>query len=83
MVYKYTARCPQSGKSLRALPTTLLEKSFRGTRLIAGHNGNNGKDWVIRDLTPKPVMIGYGVVSTTTKASVLNDGLINQRVLEV
>lgn len=53
------ARYPQSGKPLRALHTTLLEKSSRGTRLIAGNNSNKCKDWEIRDTEPKPVMIGH------------------------
>jgi hypothetical protein len=43
----------------------------------------NVKDWAIRRRVPKAVMIGNGTVSETAKASVLNEGLISQRVLKV
>lgn len=43
----------------------------------------NVKDWAIRRRVPKAAMIGYGTVSETAKASVLNEGLISQRVLKV
>ena len=43
----------------------------------------NAKDWAIRRRGPKSDMIGYGSVSETAKASVINDGLINQRLLKV
>jgi len=47
-----------------------------------GHS-NIVKDWIIRRLEPNSVMIGHGSVSETAKASVLNDGLINLKVLKV
>ena len=34
-------------------------------------------------LLPKPVLIGYGRVSTTERVLVTNDGLINQRLLKI
>ena len=43
----------------------------------------NVKDWAIRRRVPKAAMIGNGTVSETAKASVLNEGLISQRVLKV
>ena len=43
----------------------------------------NVMDWAIRRRVSKADMIGYETVSETAKASVLNDGLINQRVLKV
>jgi hypothetical protein len=43
----------------------------------------NVKDWAIRRRVPKVVMIDYGTVSETAKASVINDGLINLRLLKV
>lgn len=43
----------------------------------------NVKDWAIRRREPKSDMIGYGSVSETAKASVINDGLINLRLLKV
>jgi len=77
------ARCPQSGKLLRVLTTTLYWKLYKGTRLITEPNSNNVKNWIIRDTKPKSVMIGYGLVSTTTTASVFYEGLINLRMLKV
>jgi hypothetical protein len=47
-----------------------------------GHS-KNAKDWAIRRRGPKSVMIGYGSVSETAKASVTNEGLISQRLLKV
>jgi len=55
-------------------------KGIQGNDL--GHS-NNVKDWAIRRLEPKSAMIGYGSVSETAKASVINDGLINPRLLKV
>ena len=43
----------------------------------------NVKDWAIRRRVPKAAMIGNGTVSETAKASVFNEGLINQRMLKV
>jgi hypothetical protein len=43
----------------------------------------NVKDWAIRRRVPKAAMIGNGTVSETAKASVINDGLINPRLLKV
>lgn len=77
------ARCPQSGKPLRVLTTTLIWKLIRGTRLIAEPKGNNVKNWAIRELVSKSVMIGYDTLSTTTTASVIYDGLISLRLLKV
>jgi hypothetical protein len=53
---------------------------------IQGNNlehSKNVKDWAIRRRVPKAVMIGNGTVSETAKASVINDGLINQRLPKV
>ena len=47
-----------------------------------GHS-KNVKDWAIRRRVPKAAMIGNGTVSETAKASVINDGLINPRLLKV
>jgi hypothetical protein len=47
-----------------------------------GHS-KNVKDWAIRRRVPKAAMIGNGTVSETAKASVINDGLINLRLLKV
>ena len=44
---------------------------------------NNVKDWAIRRRVSKAAMIGYGTVSETAKASVINEGLINLRLLKV
>ncbi len=46
-------------------------------------HSKNVKDWAIRRRVPKAAMIGNGTVSETAKASVLNEGLISQRVLKV
>lgn len=43
----------------------------------------NAKDWAIRRRVPNAVMIGYGTVSETAKASVFYEGLINLRMLKV
>jgi hypothetical protein len=50
----------------------------------------NVKDWAIRRRVPKAAKnnlisceIGNGTVSETAKASVINDGLINLRLLKV
>ena len=43
----------------------------------------NVKDWAIRRRVPNAAMIGNGTVSETAKASVINDGLINPRLLKV
>lgn len=46
----------------KALNTTLFWKHNKGTQLIAGSNGKKFKDiWAIRRLSPKSVMIGYGI----------------------
>ena len=55
-------------------------KGIQGNDL--GHS-KNVKDWAIRRRVPKAAMIGNGTVSETAKASVLNEGLISQRVLKV
>lgn len=47
-----------------------------------GHS-NIVKDWIIRRREPTSAMIGNGSVSETAKASVLDEGLINLRVLKV
>ena len=47
-----------------------------------GHS-KNAKDWAIRRREPKPAMIGYGSVSETAKISVIDEGLINLRLLKV
>ncbi|GAF90172.1 unnamed protein product, partial [marine sediment metagenome] len=49
----------------------------------AVHKGNNAKDWVIRRRLPKPVMAGYGSVSTIAKWWVDDDGLANRSLLKV
>lgn len=46
-------------------------------------HSKNAKDWAIRRRESKPVMIGHDSVSETAKVSVLNEGLINLRVLKV
>ena len=43
----------------------------------------NAKDWAIRRREPNPVMIGNGSVSETAKTSVIDEGLINPRLLKV
>jgi hypothetical protein len=43
----------------------------------------NVKDWAIRRRESKSVMIGHDSVSETAKASVINEGLINLRLLKV
>ena len=43
----------------------------------------NAKDWAIRRRVSKAAMIGYETVSETAKASVINEGLINLRLLKV
>ena len=43
----------------------------------------NAKDWAIRRRVPNAAMIGNGTVSETAKASVINEGLINLRLLKV
>ena len=55
-------------------------KNIQGNDL--GHS-KNVKDWAIRRRVPKAAMIGNGTVSETAKASVINDGLINPRLLKV
>ena len=55
------------GKALRAFTTTSVSKVSGGTRLIAGSNGNNVKDWVIRSQTSKPVKQGHEEGPTTTR----------------
>ena len=47
-----------------------------------GHS-KNVKDWAIRRRVSKAVMIGYETVSETAKALVIDDGLINLRLLKV
>jgi hypothetical protein len=47
-----------------------------------GHS-KNAKDWAIRRRVSKAAMIGYGTVSETAKASVINEGLINLRLPKV
>lgn len=55
-------------------------ESIQGNDL---EHSKNVKDWTIRRRVSKADMIGYETVSETAKASVLNEGLISQRVLKV
>jgi hypothetical protein len=66
--------------SLHYYPTMETLMGIQGNDL--GHS-NNVKDWAIRRRVPKPVLIGYGTVSETAKASVTYEGLISQRLLKV
>jgi hypothetical protein len=72
---------------LRETPYSL--HYYLGVETHQGIQGNdlghskNVKDWAIRRRVPKAAMIGNGTVSETAKASVINDGLINQRLLKV
>jgi hypothetical protein len=72
---------------LRETPYSLHYYLFVET--LKGIQGNdlgqskNVKDWAIRRRVPKAAMIGNGTVSETAKASVINDGLINLRLLKV
>lgn len=72
---------------LRETPYSLHYYSFVETqKRIQGNDlgqSKNVKDWAIRRRVPKAVMIGNGTVSETAKASVINDGLINPRLLKV
>jgi hypothetical protein len=72
---------------LRETPYSL--HYYLGMETYQGIQGNdlehskNVKDWAIRRRVPKAAMIGNGTVSETAKASVINDGLINPRLLKV
>jgi hypothetical protein len=66
--------------SLHYYPIVETQQGIQGNDL--GHS-NNVKDWAIRRRVPKSVMIGYGTVSETAKASVLDEGLISLRELKV
>jgi hypothetical protein len=72
---------------LRETPYSLHYDSFIETcKKIQGNDlghRKNVKDWAIRRRVSKADMIGYETVSETAKASVLNEGLISQRVLKV
>jgi hypothetical protein len=72
---------------LRETPYSLhYYSSVETQKRIQGNDlgqSKNVKDWAIRRRVPKAAMIGYGTVSETAKASVLNEGLISQRVLKV
>jgi hypothetical protein len=61
---------------------SFLETSKRIQDNDLGHS-KNAKDWAIRRRVPNAAMIGNGTVSETAKASVINEGLINQRLLKV
>jgi hypothetical protein len=60
----------------------LLETSVEIQGNDLGYS-KNAKDWAIRRRVSKATMIGYETVSETAKASVLDEGLINPRVLKV
>jgi len=49
----------------KVLTTTLYEKSYKGTRLIAEPNGKNVKKWTIRSQASNSAMIGQEEGSTT------------------
>ena len=66
--------------SLHYYSSVETQKRIQGNDL--GHS-KNVKDWAIRRRVPKAAMIGNGAVSETAKASVINDGLINPRLLKV
>ena len=66
--------------SLCYYPSVETQTGILGNDL--GHS-KNAKDWAIRRRVPKAAMIGNGTVSETAKASVINDGLINPRLLKV
>ena len=72
---------------LRETPYNLCYYSFLETsKRIQGNDlghSKNAKDWAIRRRVPKAAMIGNGTVSETAKASVINEGLINLRLLKV
>jgi hypothetical protein len=66
--------------SLHYYSSAERQKSIQGNDL---GQSKNVKDWAIRRRVSKADMIGYETVSETAKASVLNEGLISQRVLKV
>lgn len=66
--------------SLHYYPDVETHQGIQGNDL---GQSKNVKDWAIRRRVPKAAMIGNGTVSETAKASVLNEGLISQRVLKV
>ena len=72
---------------LREVPESLNNYSHLETSVrIQGNDlgySNIVKDWIIRRREPNSVMIGYGSVSETAKASVSDEGLISQRMLKV
>jgi hypothetical protein len=72
---------------LRETPYSLHYYSFAERhKSIQGNDlgqSKNVKDWAIRRRVPKAAMIGNGTVSETAKASVINEGLINLRLLKV
>ena len=77
---------------LRETPYSLHYDSFMETcKKIQGNDlghRKNVKDWAIRRRVSKATnslssMIGYGTVSETAKASVINEGLINLRLPKV
>jgi hypothetical protein len=72
---------------LRETPYSLHYDSFMETcKKIQGNDlghRKNVKDWAIRRRVPNAAMIGNGTVSETAKASVINEGLINQRLPKV
>ena len=72
---------------LRETPYSLhYYSSVETQKRIQGNDlgqSKNVKDWAIRRRVPKAAMIGNGTVSETAKASVINEGLINQRLLKV
>jgi hypothetical protein len=70
-------------KPLRALITTHVWKRTMRTHINSVEYGKSVKDWAISRRLPKSAKTGHGSVSETAKASAINDGLVNLKLLKV